>query len=180
MLKFLIKIFLFVILLSHFCFSQNLLDSNLVVVENLKFNQISILQLLSNPEKYHNQIVTVSGFLHNKLEDSALYFSKDHADFGIIENSIWLEYSDSLTVHYSNQGDLTLDSQSDIKRLDCRYVELRGRFNKNELGHFDVFPGTIENITEISELLKWYDGDTELFGYDKATGKIVPMNREGN
>ena len=165
------NIILFSIISIKICYSQNLSDSNLVKVETLKNNHVSIIQLLSNPNKYHNQKIVVSGFLHYRFEDSALYFSKDHADHIINENAFWIDYSDSLKLYYLKNGNSITGSLNEISILNSKYVSVKGTFNKNSFGHLGAFPGTIQNVFEIRELIKWYDGNNELIGYDKATGK---------
>ncbi len=130
-----------------------------IVVSAPKKVYVSIIDLISNPDKYHNQIVHVVGFLHNKFEDSAIYFSKEDADYLFVHNAIWINYSDSIEMidHTSPKA-----KPNKTAYFDCQYVALRGVFNKNSNGHFGMFPGTIENVSSISLLRKWYDGKKDL------------------
>lgn len=50
--------------------------------------QVSVLHLIAHPERYHERMVVVSGYLHNQFEDHALYLSKEDADYGVRANAI--------------------------------------------------------------------------------------------
>lgn len=50
-------------------------------INSEKINDISMIQLLSNPEKFHGKKVRVNGYLHNQFEDSNLFLSKRRCRF---------------------------------------------------------------------------------------------------
>lgn len=116
--------------------------------------QVSIHQLIANPEKYHNRRVLVHGFLHVKFEDSGLYSSRDDADYLISENALWISYSlDKLKLEPNSP---TL-KPNQLDYFDGKHVFVVGIFNKNECGHMGAYGGNI-NIERLVELKRYYDG----------------------
>jgi len=67
---------------------------------------------------------------------TAIYLSKEDADYGITENGFWV----------------TLNKK--FKQYDRKYVLIEGTFDKDDRGHFSAYQGTIENITRVVELTK--------------------------
>src|SRR4051794_10776104 len=43
--------------------------------------QVSLVQLLANPERYHNKPVSLEGFLHVEFEECGIYLSRDDANY---------------------------------------------------------------------------------------------------
>lgn len=97
---------------------------------------VSIIQLISNPEKYHNKRVQVKGYLNLEFEGNAIYLHKDDFKNGISKNALWLTFSDKLTT-------------SQFKKLNHKYVLISGTFNMDHLGHMGLFSGTIESIETV-------------------------------
>jgi hypothetical protein len=123
-------------------------------------SRVPLVRLLANPEAYDGQRVAVSGFLHAKFEDSALYLTKDDADY-LTENAIWVSYSSTCTfVPLSTSGKES--GRATEANLDGRYVELIGVFNANNNGHMGMFAGAIEQVRNASESPQLYDGRNEL------------------
>jgi len=107
---------------------------------------VSLIRLIANPGEYDGKFVRVEGYLHNKFEDSALYISKDDADYLIGQNGIWVSYGEKAAVG----------------RTDCKPVLLEGVFNRSGHGHMGMFAGELKSVSRIMELTRWYDGNTEL------------------
>jgi hypothetical protein len=51
---------------------------------------IPLVRLIANPEKYDGQRVVVHGYARMDFEGTALYMTKDDADYEFTENSIWI------------------------------------------------------------------------------------------
>src|SRR5262249_46308494 len=119
---------------------------------------VSLIQLIATPEKYHGKFVRVKGYLHNQFEDSAIYFTKDDADHLIGENALWVSYSEKVQKQ-------TLDPKQKVDNLryfDSKYVLIEGYFDKDGHGHLGAFAGTIGRATRIMELIRWFDGGKPL------------------
>lgn len=121
---------------------------------------VSIYQLLANPDKYHNRLIVISGFYRLGFELSALFASKDDADYFIGKNSLWITF---------NNKDLKLESPSSKfnplrrdERFDGKYVLIEGIFNKDACGHLGMSAGEIKNVSRIVELKRYFDGSKKL------------------
>jgi len=93
---------------------------------------VSIIQLISNPEKYHNKKIIITGYLSLEFEGTAVYLHKDDFTHLITKNGLW--FNGSMTKY---------------KKYEKKYVSIEGVFNKNHKGHMNLWQGTIEKINRI-------------------------------
>ncbi len=112
----------------------------------------SMVQLLSNPQYFHQKRVRVSGFLHQQFEDSCLYLSKEDADYLNGRQGLWIRFGDRVT----KQPD------QPVPRFDSKRVLIEGIFNKDEHGHMGAAAGAIERVSRIMEERQWFDGAKKL------------------
>lgn len=128
------------------------------LAENAHPQKVSLFQLLSSPDKYHGKKVLVQGYLHNQFEDSALYFSKEQADFLMGENALWIAYAKEVELRAS-----TAKSKPENTRyFDCKYVLMVGEFDRNEKGHLGMFNGGLKNVTSVLEIDQVFNGKKPL------------------
>lgn len=109
---------------------------------------VSLVQLLATPERYNGKQVLVTGYLHLQFEDTALYFSKEDAQYG--SNALWVGFANDVKLE-------TVGNPSQRKRLklssfDSRHVMVQGVFDSSMKGHLGGFPGGITNISRIVKL----------------------------
>ena len=100
-------------------------------------NNISIIRLIATPEKYHNEIVQITGFLNIEFEGDAIYLHKEDHDKSLLENSMWVDFSDELK------------QKVNLEEYNRQYVILKGTFDKNDTGHLGLFGGAIKDITRL-------------------------------
>jgi hypothetical protein len=101
--------------------------------EQLESFNVSIVSLISNPEKYDGKRIAVTGFLHIEFEDTAIYLNQDDYQHNISKNGLWVslpEDRDSIS-HFPG------GCQSD------RYVKLVGVFSSKFTGHMGAWNGSI-------------------------------------
>ena len=96
-------------------------------------DQVTLLRVLAQPEKYDGQTIQVIGYLHIEFEGNGLYLHKEDFDHGIIGNMIWVN--------------TTEDMQKRLKEINDKYVIIRGVFDSKNHGHMGLFSGTITKIT---------------------------------
>jgi hypothetical protein len=137
------------------------LEIRLNLIYSVAGRNVSIYHLIANPEKYHNRLVTVEGFLHVKPEDSAIYASKDDADYLIGMNALWVQYSSEELKIETSKPSLKL-SPASLEYFDGRYVAIQGVFDMKSCGHMAAFAGEIKSVTSLRELKRIYDGKKEL------------------
>ena len=140
---------------------------------------VSPIHLIANPEKYDGKRVRLRGFLHYQFEDSALYLSKDDADYLNSANAIWIRYDKTVKLEIlvcKNIKEITKPTADDFKYFDGRYVTVEGIFNMKGRGHLGVFSGELDNVVRLEEDRQWFDGKKEVAVIDKD-GKVVSKDK---
>ena len=95
--------------------------------------EVSLIQLIANPQAYQGKIVRVIGFVRLEFEGEAIYLHRDDYEHDITKNGLWIDISDAL--------------RKKRTQYDQRYVLLEGSFNANEKGHKGAWSGSIQRIT---------------------------------
>lgn len=116
---------LFIALLAAFLITQEIRSGELPEV-------VSMLQLISTPEKYDNKVLMVVGFLVIRHEGNILYLHKEDYEHGINKNGLWV------VLEPANKKEFT--------QLNNHYVQLLGTFRASNKGHMSLESGAIENI----------------------------------
>ncbi|MEC4050179.1 hypothetical protein OX284_012115 [Flavobacterium sp. SUN046] len=116
------------------------LDNNTSV--NKKSQEVSLISIIANPNKYHKKSIIVKGFFTMETEGQAIFISKNDYQTMIYKNAIYL---------YIGYDTL---KQMDIEEPYKGYVQIEGVFNKNLKGSYGFYSGGIEKITKISRLYK--------------------------
>lgn len=124
-------------------------------------SRVSLVHLLARPEAYADQTVVVSGYLHVRFEDSALYLSKTDGDYLRGENAAWVEYAERCVVEALPIYERRPCDQA-LREMDGRYVRLQGRFVPGVGGHMNLFNATLEHVSWVEESRRWYDGSKRL------------------
>lgn len=99
----------------------------------VEVEDISMVQLLATPERFHNKRVRVIGFLGLEFEGNALYLHEDDLKNRISRNAIWFDIPRSWEKH--------------PPALSDHYVLVEGTFDSKSLGHMGAFSGTITSVT---------------------------------
>jgi hypothetical protein len=124
-----------------------------------EFADASFIQLLATPEKFTGKRVRVSGYLRVTFEGNALYLYKDAADHIISEQALWTDYAKRPSLEPANPA---TGKQPKLADFDGRLVLIEGTFDATQRGHMGMFSGTIRDITRVMELIRYYDGRTQL------------------
>lgn len=93
---------------------------------------VSIVQLLSTPEKYEGKAITTIGYYRLGFEHSAIYLAQSDYEHDIWPNGLWV------------------DSEMEIPTQNG-YVIISGIFTSKLTGHFDGWPGGICGVSEAHE-----------------------------
>ncbi|MBE9584855.1 hypothetical protein IM792_10385 [Mucilaginibacter sp. JRF] len=102
-----------------------------------ELDEVSIISLIANPEKYHKKRVIVIGYLTLYSENCAIYVHKTDCNLGISKNGVWV--------------DMMRDSMylPEIQKLNNKYALIEGIFDKNFNGHMLMWSGSITNVNRI-------------------------------
>ena len=93
---------------------------------------VSMIQLISNPEKYDGKFVRVKGVGNIEFEGNYISLSKEDWKYHT-GNSIWIEFGPALSLNNPEE-------------YNGEYVIVEGIFDKDNNGHLDMFHGSIKNI----------------------------------
>jgi hypothetical protein len=96
---------------------------------------VSIVRLLSNPDKYDGKRVAVLGFLTIGQENNYLYLGKNDYD-NLLPNSIWVDVSDEMVKKRSE--------------LSMKYVRMVGIFHQGHPWRSSIYVGGIGEISDCS------------------------------
>ena len=94
---------------------------------------VSIVQLIANPQAYDGIHVRVIGFLRIEFEGNGLYLHEDDFKHGIAKNGLWVDVSDDMIGRRA--------------QLDKKYVLIEGTFDAKMTGHMGLWSGSIQKIT---------------------------------
>jgi hypothetical protein len=100
-------------------------------------NDVSLISLIANPEKYNGQKIRAIGYLHLEFEGNGLYLHKEDYDHGIGKNAIWVDIN---TKH---------SKVSDLKKYSNHYVLIEGMFDSKNNGHEAMNSGSLKNVTRL-------------------------------
>ncbi len=95
---------------------------------------VTMIQLIANPEKYDGQLVRVIGVGNLEFEGNCISLSKEDLKYGV-GNSIWIELGEKAI------------SYEEAQQYNGEYVIIEGIFDKDDCGHMNMFCGSIKNIS---------------------------------
>ena len=95
---------------------------------------VTMIQLIANPEKYDGKLVRVIGVGNLEFEGNCLSLSKEDLKYGV-GNSIWIELSAKAITY------------EEAKNYNGKYVIVEGIFDQDDCGHMDMFRGAIKSIS---------------------------------
>jgi hypothetical protein len=98
--------------------------------------QVSLIQLIANPQAYDKKVVRIIGYLHLEFEGDAVYFHQDDFEHGMYENSIWIKLPNDI-------------SPTQIKAVNDKYVICTARFAASNHGHMGMFAGELGDVTRL-------------------------------
>ncbi len=101
---------------------------------------VSIVQLIVNPQDYENKKIRIKGYLSFKHEGNAVYLHKDDYENVISENAIYL---------YIKEKDFIENS---INKPYEGYMSIVGVFTNKDKGHKSLFVGAMKEILFIRKL----------------------------
>ena len=111
------------------CLSIALFSTTLMAEEP---TNVTLVQLIANPEKFDGKLVRVIGFLRLEFEGDVLYLHREDYENAILGNGIWVEVNPLIA---KKRADLNMS-----------YVLLEGVFNSRERGHMGMWSGELQQV----------------------------------
>jgi hypothetical protein len=102
-----------------------------------KPENVSLVQLIANPDQYDGKLVRVFGYLNLEFEGDALYLHEEDFRRGLTRNGIWVS--------------LVAAKVKQTTRPNRRYVLVEGVFNAKDNGHMGLFAGSIGAIQRLDD-----------------------------
>lgn len=93
---------------------------------------VSLVQLITTPERFNGKKVVVTGFLELRHEESLLYLHEEDNAHGILENAIGVSTNRQI--------------RNDKEILNLKYVRIVGYFRASDRQKSPFHSGTIGNI----------------------------------
>ncbi|MGA8269216.1 MAG: hypothetical protein WCC76_16050 [Candidatus Acidiferrales bacterium] len=93
---------------------------------------VTMVQLIANPQKFDGKVIRVIGFLRLEFEGNVLYLHREDYENSILGDGIWVNVTPEMK------------KQSDV--LNMHYVILEGFFSSRDHGHMGMWSGTITQI----------------------------------
>lgn len=102
---------------------------------------VSLVQLIATPEKYHGKRVQVVGYLNLEFEGDAIYLHQEDFANSLLKNAFWVDFSERVK------------QEKKLADYNKKYVIIIGLFDMNLRGHMSLFSGEIKNITRLDNWL---------------------------
>jgi hypothetical protein len=84
--------------------------------------------LLKTPDDYHGKEITITGIIHERFEDNAIYLARNSSR----DKAVWIEYSEVFMLLNTFEG------------LDGQRIKVKGEFDRNGKGHLGQYAGTLK------------------------------------
>lgn len=96
-------------------------------------HEVSMIQLISNPDKYDGQYVRVMGFLRLEFEGNGLYLHREDYEKSLYKNGVWVYVAETEA----------------NRKLNMKYVLIEGTFDSKDKGHMGLWGGAIKDIKRV-------------------------------
>jgi hypothetical protein len=97
---------------------------------------VSVLQLIANPQPYDGKRVRFIGFLRLEFEGDAIYLHREDYQHQISQNALWINLPHDMT-------------KQEQQAVNMHYVICAGVFQASKHGHMGMFSGEIAEITRL-------------------------------
>ena len=94
--------------------------------------EVTLVQLIANPEKFDGKLIRVIGFLRLEFEGNVLYLHREDYENAILGNGIWVDVTPAIMKQYAT--------------LNMSYVLLEGIFSARDKGHMGMWSGSIRQV----------------------------------
>ena len=119
---------------------------------------VSIMQLVANPERYEGKRIQVIGFLRLEFEGNRIYLHREDYEQGIPQNGLAVQLPSAITNEQTNA-------------VNMHYVICLGTFVAAPRGHSELWSGSIKDI----ERLQVWPGHAA--NHQASSGSESPSSR---
>jgi hypothetical protein len=105
------------------------------VAEAAEPRDVSMIQLIANPQQYDGTPIRLIAFLNLEFEGNVLYLHREDFEKTLPSNAIWIS--------------LTEQQARSSKKLSGGYVIVEGIFSAEDKGHMGMFSGSVHEVTRL-------------------------------
>src|ERR1035437_3918365 len=105
-------------------------------IEEARVPNVSIVQLIADPQQYEGKRIHIIGYLRLEFEGDAIYLHREDFEQGIPENAIWINAPKALT-------------NEQREAVNNSYVLCTGVFTSKQRGHLGMFSGEISDVNRL-------------------------------
>ena len=97
---------------------------------------ISLIELIANPQNYHNKQVFVKGIGHFDKTSACIYMTTEDYEMKNTKNAVYISFEDEFFEEYKEE----------IEEAEGKNVMLVGTFNAMSNGPDSAYSGSLKNI----------------------------------
>lgn len=103
---------------------------------------VSIISLIVNSKAFQGKIIRIKGYATITPENCAVYLSKEHAQYFVSENAIWVDFGRDK----NDPSDATYEKKlKQLSKFSGKFVSVEGTFYV-EKGRWDMFAGQLQDV----------------------------------
>jgi hypothetical protein len=104
-------------------------------IEAQEPTNVTLVQLIANPEKFDGRLIRVIGFLRLEFEGNVLYLHREDYENAILGDGIWVDVTPAITKRSAT--------------LNMKYILLEGVFSSSDRGHMGMWSGALKQIRRV-------------------------------
>lgn len=116
-------------------------EGNDIVCYNEGYTPVALSAVVANPERYHNECITVVGVLSFKYGNDknhvSLFYTMEHEQYGVYKEAVFFV--------------LSKEEQAYFKELEGGYVIISGFFSSSNRGPWSANSGSLSDISRIEK-----------------------------
>lgn len=134
------------------CFPQ-VSDRDQVKTRLLGYEGVSIINLISAPDKYHDVRIRTLGYFCCGPGEANLYLTKDNSDYCDLRNSVVVRFSGEVIL---DEHPVSLDKL--WEKINGQYIDVIGVFDKKDRGGLSGDCAGAVKVEKLYLATRWYDG----------------------
>lgn len=113
---------------------------------NETFEDVSLDSLRSNPDKYDNKKIRLTGIYRLGQEKSAIYPPGNFKENG---NAVWVNFSWDFPLFNTTTGEELFQNDKEEDKIANKCLRIKGTFNSKANGHLDKYLGEMDDVVSI-------------------------------
>jgi hypothetical protein len=108
--------------------------------QNHNIRYVSIINLISNPFRFHDSVVRVIGLVRVSPKGTAVYLTMSDAEYEVTKNGLWINVKE--------------DMKARVTECDLKVCGVVGKFDANNQGPQGLWNGSFSEVIAIGPMEK--------------------------